>query len=397
MPRAGVYVPYIQYNPVPENSPTIYARSIQRRYSGGGDPVDTMARAERIGAILRGIFFHTDYYAPLLSAKGVSTARDSEMEDADAGIPRQTDSKSEYVSIKTRDVGDITLIDELIASRKKSAPFTMAKIVDTHTHLLSAISIMQAGDAQIIHFDLKNSNIRYDRKRRLPVIIGFGISYRFSDIDPSSAESLRKYLYTYTDEYSPWCIDITLLSYIVHQVLTNSADKGVSRTIDDALTEADIKDLERVCEKFSQNNRLFVDGNSSSSETKNVYTPTQVSEFLKKMTDYIKSLQSKTWQQVIVDLLSGWRSWDVYSLCAIYRHALLKLFPNTLPDTSATKSSSFWVSGYIDALDKVLLAPPSSSSGERRASPEEMSAGISSNASIVASTDSAIKYSGWKR
>jgi hypothetical protein len=101
-------------------------------------------------------------------------------------------------------------------------------------------------------------------------------------------------------------------------------------------------------------------------------------------------MQSKTWQHVIADLLSGWRSWDVYSLCVIYRQALLRLFPNTLTDTSATKSSSFWVSGYLDALDKVLLAPPATSSGERRASPEEMSAVVSSNASIIASTDSAI-------
>ena len=381
MPRAGAYVPHIQYNPAPELPPTLYSRSVKRRYSGGGEPVNTMARAERIGAILRGLFFHTDYYSPILSAKGVSAVRESEMENAEIeDAPQKYNSKSEYVSIKTRDVGDIALIDELSSgsSRKKSAPFTMAKIVDTHTHLLSAISIMQAGDAQIIHFDIKNSNIIYDRKRKFPVITNFGVSYRFSDIDPTNIDSVREYIYTYATEYSPWCIDIALLSYISHQILKKEGNEGSPKNIDDALAEADIEDLMRVCEEFSQKNTLFAEG---------TYEPPQVAEFLRKTADYVKGLLSKTWQQVIVDLLSGWRSWDVYSLCVVYRRVLLKLFPNTL---TATKSSSFWVSGYIDALDTVLLAPPATSSGERRASPEEMSAVVSSNASIVASTDSAI-------
>jgi len=368
--RSGVYVPYVQYNaPRPRSAPA-YEDSI-RRYAGGG-PAD---REERIGAIVRGLFFHTDHYAPVLSTRGVAVVHAAEIErgrdsDGDSDAENQDNSApAKYRSARTRVAGDRRLEDVLASLRERSAPRAMAKIVETHLHLLAGVSKMQTGDAKIIHFDLKSDKILYDSVRGVPIITGFDVAFRFSDLADGA---LASYFYTCNDEYAPWCIDIALLASIA------ARDPA---QIDADITDADTRDLSAVCARFAQNNRMFSEGH---------YTAGQTAEFSKAAGEYVAGLSGKTWRFAVDDLAAGWRTWDVYALCAFYRRVLGRMFDVT-GDSAAAKSESMWVSAYVSLLESALLAPPATPTGARRASPQEMLSAVSLAARTASAADSALR------
>ena len=80
------------------------------------------------------------------------------------------------------------------------------------------------------------------------------------------------------------------------------------------------------------------------------YPAAQTAAIVAAAEAYAAGLRGQTWRAAATDLLDGWRTWDVYALCVIYRRALGSLFGDTFAESGATspqKSSSFWVSGYV--------------------------------------------------
>ena len=389
--RAGAYTPYVQYNVPPARSAHRYATSI-RRVSGGDGSAAAAEREERIGAVVGRLLFHTDYYAPIAregAFRAVNAAAipefDSDAEDEAAdghADTRDEDASADgYRAVKQLVAGTHTLTRELELRRARGAMGTAVKMVDAHLHVLSGLSAMQAGDAQVIHFDLKSDRLMYDAARGLPKITGFGVAFRRSDVDPGDAASLRTYFYAYADEYAPWCIDVALLAYIATHALAPGEN---ARGVDDAISEDDAQELRDVCRRFAQNNRMFAEGH---------YTPAQTEAFVAATETYAAGLRGQTWRAAATDLLDGWRTWDVYALCVIYRRALGSLFGDTFAESGATspqKSSSFWVSGYVALLEGALLAPPAAQGGARRASPEEMAAAVSAGATSLAASDAVL-------
>jgi hypothetical protein len=345
--------------------------------------------------VIKEMLFHTDYFAPLLR-EGVLRAVDASAIpefDSDAEDEAEKDElgakpeppaaqKGEYWAAKQLVAGEHTLTRELELRRARGAVDAVVKMVDAHLHVLAGISAMQAGDAQVVHFDLKSDRLMYDSARGLPKITGFGVAFRRPDVDPGDAASLRTYFYAYADEYAPWCVDVALLAYISTRVLAPS-EAGPARAVDDAVSAADARELMGVCRRYSQNNRMFAEGH---------YTAAQTEAFAAAAEAYAAGLAGQTWRAAAADLLEGWRTWDVYALCVIYRRALGSLFGDTFAEGAgpAEKSASFWVSGYAALLEGALLAPPATAAGARRASPAEMAAAVAAGATSLAASDAAL-------
>ena len=75
----------------------------------------------------------------------------------------------------------------------------------------------------MIHYDLKDGNIIFDEVYNVPIIIDYGLSFTKSQLlkTPLSIENLEKVFYVYYEKYSPWNIDIVLLSYITQSIIIN--------------------------------------------------------------------------------------------------------------------------------------------------------------------------------
>jgi hypothetical protein len=227
---------------------------------------------------------------------------------------------------------------------------------------------MQAAGTQVVHFDLKDEHVIYHDAKGLPIITGFGAAFQMSELEPADAESLRRVFFAYADQYSPWCVDVALLAYIASRVLSGAEP---TKGMDESLCEKDV----------SKNNRAFSEG---------IFSPEQLASFDARTAEYASSLANKTWREVVAALLSEWRTWDVYSLCVVYRRAMAQVFGSTMAQQGAPdqkKSSSFWVSGYVALLERALLAPPAAFKGAARATPEEMRAAIAAGATETAPSD----------
>jgi serine/threonine protein kinase len=159
-----------------------------------------------------------------------------------------------------------------------------------------SIAIASLIERDIVHYDIKENNILYSTKFENPILIDFGLSIPILQLD---SENLSDYFYTYAPDYYLWTPEIHALNYILH--------KGdlTSNVITNLVT-------------------IYVNGNaglySLSSKFKEQYIQSTI-EFLSK---YINMNKDKA----IAELISFYKTWDLYALSIMYLKFLKILFPN---------------------------------------------------------------------
>lgn len=139
--------------------------------------------------------------------------------------------------------------------------FFITRFIRSYRHLLKAIRVLQKGPESnriIVHYDLKDQNIIYDTKRGIPIIIDFGLSFDKlvleKDLHP---KTLNEVFYTYYSKYTPWPIDVVIMSYISKVVLLK---KGNNDNLMKEIYEnemVNVEDLKRVCDEFFEKNEIF--------------------------------------------------------------------------------------------------------------------------------------------
>lgn len=94
----------------------------------------------------------------------------------------------------------------------KGALTKWMQIWRTYTYLLkSVIKILEKG---VVHFDIKFNNILFDKKQKVPILIDFGLSVHIPSLTDTNA---RKHAFFNCSNYSFWCIDICVCSYIYNE------------------------------------------------------------------------------------------------------------------------------------------------------------------------------------
>lgn len=189
-------------------------------------------------------------------------------------------------------------------------------LIDSFRHLMEGIRLMQSMEDPIIHFDLKEPNIMFDSNKKIPIIIDFGISFTkkmlFEFKHPRELENL---FYSYSTTYSPWCIDIVLLSYIVNNVLLpngKNTDDEIMKIYERNMSDNDISDLWIVCDDFVTSTISHLSYLTGEGEV------AEVIEFKKKLKSYIDSFLSKPWKSLIAGLSANYLRWDVYSVAICF-------------------------------------------------------------------------------
>jgi serine/threonine protein kinase len=172
----------------------------------------------------------------------------------------------------------------------------LANIIETYQYLLHSLKILVKYD--IIHFDLKSENILYNKDTNTPLIIDFGISILHNELD---MQNLKQHFYIYAPDYYIWCLEIHIISYILHK-------------LDGPFT---LKIIKKISSDFIYSNKGFA---------------ILSKEFINKMyhacISFLQPYVNKSSDFIIKEMMHSYQTWDNYSLSILYLQILHILFEN---------------------------------------------------------------------
>lgn len=117
----------------------------------------------------------------------------------------------------------------------------MIVLFNSYYYLLNSLQILY--NKNICHYDIKFENVVYDTQKKIPIIIDFGLSFSFTNLENYSAiKDLKNFFYIYAPQYYIWCPEIQIISYIVdhnstkkESVLTQFILKEIIKEIVDSM------------------------------------------------------------------------------------------------------------------------------------------------------------------
>ena len=228
--------------------------------------------------------------------------------------------------------------EKLALTTKRTIPSIFIKrFTETYRYLMKSIQLLQKSpnpESIIIHYDLKDQNIIYDKKRGIPIIIDFGISFNKKDLFEYKLP--RELISIFYNNNKPpcWCLDIVLLAHLLHDtpgLLINSkyemmmgetgktGKSGKTREGEDTEDTEDtgeggaVEELINICDRFIDENKIFI-AIERLRGSENKFREKMKSEWRL----YIESFKEKTWHQFIDDLIKRYEYWDVYSISICY-------------------------------------------------------------------------------
>ena len=248
------------------------------------------------------------YFAPILNSCpiNIGVIEDNEIKRCEIVSKDEDASKREYVSSTLKYIGRNSLCDYLDTQTKNEKKQVKA-ILETHLHLMKALQKLLDLEDSMIHYDLKDGNIIFDEVYNVPIIIDYGLSFTKSQLlkTPLSIENLEKVFYVYYEKYSPWNIDIVLLSYITQSIIIKE-----KVNITHQVLQPYYENLISVVDDFVAGSMLFD-------------TSEERSKFIDNTKKYLSKYEKKPIRVLIDELCERWESWDNYSIAVMYYLYLL--------------------------------------------------------------------------
>tara|TARA_Y100000992_G_C21254879_1_gene487962 strand:+ start:458 stop:1600 length:1143 start_codon:yes stop_codon:yes gene_type:complete len=191
-------------------------------------------------------------------------------------------------------------------------------------------SIEKLNDIDIIHLDLKSNNIIYNNNKERPIIIDFGLSCELEKLK-NNKDYEKDIFFTYAYDYEPWCIDLSIITYIVEK---NKKNEKITK-------EEYETNIVKIISDYSRNNTsVFL-------EMKGDYDV--------KLKKYFEKYIGKSYSDLSEDLKKNAKSWDGYSVLIMYNYLLLDLFNkesnNELKEIGKLKE-------FIEGIEKNLYINP---------------------------------------
>lgn len=292
-----------------------FVRKIQEKDTNAMKEID-------IGKKIKNIKNYQHFFAPIISSCPVSISSIEKDEIKNCKI--FNDTKSKYVSNKIIYVGNETLEQFLLYLYESNPNNFFRLFINTHIDILDAISLLN--DNNIIHMDIKENNILFNKKMNKPILIDFGLSFDKNDINDKNI-GIPFYIFA---SYTPWCFDIYVINYPIHKL--NETDWKT-----EIVTEIHIK---TICDSFIDDNKLF----------KELFDDKDLNMFKEKSFTYMKSFIGKDWKTTVFELLKFSNTWDNYSVSIMY----LIIFRNIFD----TDSFPFFIE-YFELLKTNLFSIPS--------------------------------------
>ena len=260
--------------------------------------------------------------------------------------------KTGLISNKLNYVGKDTLgsylESELMYNHKtkKNAMVYCKKIAETHLYLLKSVEILN--NIGILHLDLKHNNIMFDNVRGVPIIIDFGLSYDAKHLDiPTYIKEESKPFGICVPFYIPWTIETILLSYLAQEL------QGKGSHINEEKLKMPFDKLnmfKELCDQYVKKHGLL--------QSKKLFKEEEKVEYNKMLHSWVESWKGKTWRDVWVILSNSNKTWDNYSLCALYLIEMQISGLLQISNIHEDEHNSF-LKKYVLVLKKEMLAKPS--------------------------------------
>ena len=192
----------------------------------------------------------------------------------------------EYILSKIEYIPGEEMKDYLINLNDESTYLFIT--LNSYYFLMNSLQILDAN--KVCHYDIKFENIIYNFNDKIPIIIDFGLSWNYNEVENFiDLKDLRQYFYTYAPEYYIWCPEIQIISLLVnHSKNENTLNQKILTMIINQVVEG-MGIWENFTEQFKE-------------------------ETIKSMYQYYERFLDKENKYVINELLKFKSTWDSYSL-----------------------------------------------------------------------------------
>ena len=271
---------------------------------------DNSAKNEiTIGNILSNIPEYRNHFAPVISHCNIDIGQIRD-KDKNKCMLFKKKKTNKYVLMKLDYVEGMEFLQYMV--KNANSVQIINNIINSFNHILRSISLLV--NKKIIHYDLKGSNILYSTRKKMPLIIDFGLSINLNNIDNIN---LKEVFYTYAPQYYVWPLEVHYL--------------GLLFNVEKEPNDEALKNLAKV---YVKNNKGI---------NKN-FSPNFLKRFEKKCLQQLKLYSQMEFDERVKYLMNFWNTWDNYSLSITYLRFLKYLALN-----------GFYENSFIKFMGKLLL------------------------------------------
>ena len=253
-----------------------YVSKIQRYDSSAVNEI-------KIGKMIQQLNGFEDHFAPVLKHCEIDIASIEDKEIGKCGILKKKKAK-DFVVMKLQYIEGEDFMDYLVS--QKNSVQLVSNIILSFNHLLKSLTMMASKD--IVHYDVKGTNILFNINKEIPLLIDFGLSIVITSINK---ESLKKMFYVYAPEYYIWSLEIHYMCYLVNK--------------NDEPSSAELKEIAKK----------YVEGNKALQRN---FSPSFLKKYEKKCINQLEKYNAMTFDRRIELILGYWKTFDNYSLSIMY-------------------------------------------------------------------------------
>ena len=238
-------------------------------------------REAEIGSIISKIEHYDSYFSPVEESSSLS---------------QTTDDSKVTVSGRMKYVGKEDIYMYLSNEYTNYPAFFMTSVISLITHLLD--SALKLEENKVVHFDMKGKHIMMDEYTKEPKIINFGESFT-----EDMLENPEKCFYMYEPNYTHWCVEIHIISYLLQKKGGEWRTENVSRDV-----------LEKVWKETTQG-RTFKEYHSAREKLQTIMKRNMNME--KHHQAYLDTLEDKLGEEIYKEILETRHTWDMYAIALI--------------------------------------------------------------------------------
>ena len=279
-----------------------YVSKIQRN--------DNSAKNEiKIGKILLSVKEYKSHFAPIISYCNIDIGEIKDKDKNKCMLFKKKKTKN-YVMMRLDYVDGMEFLQYMV--KNANSVQIINNIINSYNHLLRGLSLLV--NKKIIHYDLKGSNILYSEKKKIPLIIDFGLSINMNDIDKLN---LNEIFYTYAPQYYVWPLEVHYLGLIFN--------------VNKEPTTEELKNLAKI----------YVENNKGINK---IFSPKFLKRYERSCLDQLKLYNQMKFDERVKFLMNYWSTWDNYALSITYLRFLRYLAIN-----------GFYENSFIKFMGKLLL------------------------------------------
>ena len=242
-------------------------------------------REIQIGKLIQKIRGFTSHFVPIVKHCQVKLGEIKDDEKSKCDIFKKKESKK-FTTMKMPFINGTDFIDFMIQNKDNN--YIVNKIIFSYNHLL--LSINKLLQSNILHFDLKGTNVLYDYDTKLPLLIDFGLSSIIED--EISDEQMKEIFYIFGADYYVWPLEVHYMAYIINENKNPNNDELIN-----------------IADEYVDNNKALI---------KN-FSPAFLKRFKETCLEQLKFYNSmESYDEKKKYIMGFWKTFDNYSLSIMY-------------------------------------------------------------------------------